>query len=513
MSAERYVLAVDQGTTSIRAIAFDAQGRALAVAQLEHEQVFPHPGQVQQDALEIWANARAVITEVVERLAADHGRWQPAAVGITNQRETTLVWNPRTGEPWHHALVWQDTRTQPIVERLTERLDEAVIARLRERTGLRLHPYFSATKLVWLLEHVEGLREAAERGEAVFGTMDTWMLWNLTGGVKPSPGRTATHATDVTNASRTLLFDLHTLAWSDQLLALFDVPRGMLPSVHPSVHRFGEIDAAAAGLPAVLDGVPVTGILGDQQAAAFGQTATRAGEAKNTYGTGNFLLVNTGADATVDADGGLLTTVAYQLEGEPAVYAQEGSIAVTGSLVQWLRDNLGLIERAADIEALAASVEGTGGVSIVPAFSGLFAPHWRADARGVIVGLTRYVTKAHIARAALEAIAQQSVDVFEAAGREVTELRVDGGASTNDLLMQLQADLLGVPVQRLSTFETTALGAAYAAGLGAGVWRDLDELRELTGLGVRFEPMIDEAERERRRAAWRDALPRSFGLA
>ena len=500
---ERYLLAIDQGTTSTRAIAFDAVGHALAVAQREHDQVFPEPGWVQQDARQIWHNTCRVVGEVVEAM---NGR-PPAAIGITNQRETTLVWNPETGEPLHDAIVWQDTRSQPLVDRIIERIG---VDGLREITGLPVHPYFSATKLLWLFQHVRGLREAAETGHALFGTMDTWVLWNLTGGAH---GERTVHATDVTNASRTLLFDALDLDWSDEALAGFDVPRRMLPEVHPSSHVFGSVDAAAAGLPAALDGVPIAGILGDQQAAAFGQTATRPGDAKNTYGTGSFLLVNTGDEPVIDSAAGLLTTIAYQLDGQAPSYALEGSIAVTGSLVQWLRDNLDFFDDAADIEALANEVDDNGGVVIVPAFSGLFAPYWRPDARGVIVGLTRYVTKAHIARAALESIAHQSADVVEASGREISELRVDGGASTNDLLMQMQADLLGVPVQRLTTFETTALGAAYAAGLAVGVWHDLDELRELTELGRRFEPQPDEAIRTRMRAQWADALPRSYGLA
>lgn len=513
------LIAVDQGTTSTRAIAHDLAGRQIAVAQLEHDQILPRPGWVQQSAAQIWGNTRAVLIAVMERLA-ERGRPRPLAVGITDQRETTVLWDPTTGVPVHDAIVWQDTRTQPFVDALADRVG---VDALRRTTGLPLHPYFSATKIAWLLEHVDGAADAARAGRLLAGTMDTWVLWNLTGGAR---GRRTVHATDVTNASRTLLFDITRLDWDDRALDLFGVPRALLPAVHPSVHAYGRVDARAAGLPGVLDGVPVTGVIGDQQSAALGQGGTRPGDAKNTYGTGSFLLVNTGdrpvfgwsaaGDDGPDAGapaGGLLTTIAFRQEGRPAAYALEGSIPVTGSLVQWLRDGLGLIDHAADVEALARTVPDAAGVTIVPAFSGLYAPWWRPDARGVITGLTRYVTRGHLARAALEAIAHQCADVIEASGLEIAELRVDGGASRNDLLMQIQADLLGVPVQRLDTAETTALGAACAAGIGAGVWRDVDETRRLTVLGDRFEPAIDDVARRAARDRWRDAVPRSLGLA
>jgi len=491
-----YVVAIDQGTTSTRAIVFDRTGSPVASGQREHRQLFPRAGWVEHDPAEILENARAVLAEA--RDAAGATVDDVAAIGITNQRETAVVWDRATGEPIANAIVWQDTRTQDLVDRLAA---DGGGDRFRERTGLPLATYFSATKIVWLLEHVDGARDRAERGELAFGTTDSWLLWNLTGGPKGG-----VHATDVTNASRTQLMDLATLDWHDDLLAAFGIPRSLLPEIRSSSEVYGDaVD--------VLPGVPIAGILGDQQAATFGQTAFDAGESKNTYGTGNFLLANTGTDI-VHSTNGLLTTVAYRLGDEAPRYALEGSIAVTGSLIQWLRDNLGIIETAAEVEELALSVPDTGGVALVPAFSGLFAPYWRPDARGAILGLTRFATKAHLARAALESVALQTVDVLEAATPDlpapIAELRVDGGMVANDTLMQFQADVLGIPVVRPAVAETTALGAAYAAGLAVGFWAHLDELRANWREGRRWEPRMDDAERAERLRVWRKAVTRTF---
>ncbi|MDQ1131351.1 glycerol kinase GlpK [Microbacterium sp. SORGH_AS_0888] len=491
-----HVIALDQGTTSTRAIVFDARGRIVATAQREHEQIFPRAGRVEHDATEIWTNAVWALETVLSqaRLAAA----DIAALGITNQRETAIVWDRRTGLPVHNALVWQDTRTQPAIDQLAG--DDAWYDRYADVTGLPLATYFSASKIAWILDNVPGARAAAEAGDLLFGTPDSWLVWNLTRGAR--------HVTDVTNASRTLLMDLSTLDWSERMLDVFRIPRAMLPEIVPSSGVVAEIAD-----PSSLAGVPIAGILGDQQAATFGQAAFAAGESKNTYGTGNFLLVGTGTEI-VRSQHGLITTVAYQREGEPAHYAVEGSIAVTGSLVQWLRDNLGLISDSSDVQRLAESVEDNGGAYFVPAFSGLFAPYWRPDARGALVGLTRYVNRSHIARAALEATAFQSLDVIEAVvadtGTPLTELRVDGGMTRNGLLMQFQADLLGIPVVRPEVVETTALGAAYAAGLAVGVWADLDELRTHWREGERWEPRMDGDERDRRIRMWRKAVRRSF---
>ena len=494
----RHVIAIDQGTTSTRAIVFDASGTIVASAQREHEQIFPRAGRVEHDPQEIWTNTGWVLSHALEDAgltAADI-----AAVGVTNQRETVMVWDRRTGMPVHNAIVWQDTRTQPAIDRLIA--DRGVDA-FAEQTGLPLAAYFSASKLAWILDHVDGARDAAEAGDLLFGTPDSWLVWNLTGG--PDGG---VHVTDVTNASRTLLMDLKTLDWSDELLDIWRVPRTMLPQIRSSSEVVGEIRS-----PDVLDGVPIAGILGDQQAATFGQAAFEAGESKNTYGTGNFLLVGTGTEL-VRSRAGLITTVAYRCGDEPARYALEGSIAVTGSLVQWLRDNLGIIRSSEEVESLAASVDDNGGAYFVPAFSGLFAPYWRPDARGTLVGLTRYVTKAHIARAALEATAFQTRDVIEAvtadAGRPLEELRVDGGMTRNDALMQFQADILDIPVVRPRVVETTALGAAYAAGLAVGVWADRDELRAQWQEDRRFEPRMDVDERARRYRQWKKAVSKSI---
>ncbi|MDY0908930.1 glycerol kinase GlpK [Microbacterium sp. CFBP9034] len=497
-----HVLAIDQGTTSTRAIVFDSAGAVVSVAQREHEQVFPRAGWVEHDPVEIWTNTEWVVASCLSRAGVDAS--DVAAVGVTNQRETAIVWDRRTGRPVYNALVWQDTRTQPRIDELAAEGGAGDgTARFTETTGLPLATYFSASKIAWILEQVPGARAAADAGHLVFGTPDTWVIWNLTGGA-----RGGIHVTDVTNASRTLLMDLRTLDWSDELLAVWGIPRSMMPEIRSSSEVVG-----TSQLPDVLHGTPIAGILGDQQAAAFGQAAFEAGESKNTYGTGNFLLVNTGTEI-VRSGSGLITTVAYRSGDEPARYALEGSIAVTGSLVQWLRDNLGIIQRSEDIETLAATVSDNGGAYFVPAFSGLFAPYWRSDARGALVGMTRYVNKGHIARAALESTAFQTRDVIEAVvadtGRTPDELRVDGGMTRNDALMQFQADILGVPVVRPKVVETTALGAAYAAGLATGVWSDRDSLRAHWQEDVRFEPRMPEDERERRYRLWKKAVSKSL---
>ncbi|MFB9309216.1 glycerol kinase [Agromyces hippuratus] len=493
-----YILAIDQGTTSSRAIIFDKTGSIVSTGQLEHEQIFPKAGWVEHDPAEIWRNTGEVIGQALGKVNLT--RHDIAAVGITNQRETAVVWDKNTGEPVYNAIVWQDTRTQPIVDRLAA---DGGVERFKEKVGLPLATYFSGTKIVWILENVPGAREKAEAGDLLFGTTDTWVLWNLTGGVDGG-----VHATDVTNASRTMFMDLETLAWDDEILAAFGVPKSMLPEIKSSSEVYG-----MANEHSLLRETPISGILGDQQAATFGQAAFETGEAKNTYGTGNFLIFNTGEEI-VHSKNGLLTTVGFKLGDQPVHYALEGSIAVTGSLIQWLRDNLGLISSAAEVEELAKSVEDNGGAYFVPAFSGLFAPYWRPDARGALVGLTRYVNKGHIARAALEAIAFQTRDVIEAvnadAGVDLTELRVDGGATANDTLLQFQADILGVPVVRPVVAETTALGAAYAAGLAVGFWSSLDELRANWQEDKRWTPSMDEAERARLDRNWKKAVSKTL---
>ena len=494
-----FICAIDQGTTSSRAIIFDRAGHIRGTGQREHTQHFPSPGWVEHDPLEIWRNVREVIGLALG--AAEITAANLTAVGITNQRETTVLWSRQTGLPVHPAIVWQDTRTEAIVQRFAPQAD-----RIRERSGLFPSTYFSATKLVWLFENNPQLREQAEAGELMFGTIDSWLLWNLTGGVNGG-----VHATDVTNASRTLLMNIDTCQWDAQLLEIFDIPAAILPEIRSSSEVYGT--AAAQSL---LHGTPIAGILGDQQAATFGQAAFTAGAAKNTYGTGSFLLYNTG-ETPVRSKHGLLTTVAYRLGDAAPVYALEGSVAVTGTLVQWLRDNLGIIDSSAAIEPLAASVADNGGCYIVPAFSGLFAPWWRPDARGVITGLTGYVHRGHIARAALESTAYQVLDVLRAcdadAGVPLTELRVDGGMTVNNMLMQFQADVLDVAVVRPEVVETTALGAAFAAGLATGFWQSLDELRGLWQEDRRFTPQMSAAEREKLVAGWRRAVEHSFGLA
>ena len=500
MSKPQYVLAIDNGTTSTRAIIFDHAGAKIGTGQLETTQIFPRSGWVEHDPVEIWNNTRTVIDLALEQASLSAS--DIAAIGITNQRETSVIWDRETGIPVYNAIVWQDTRTQSIIDRIAEKnLTEPDLNRYKAKTGLPLATYFAASKIVWILEQVEGVREHAESGALAFGTIDSWLVWNLTGGISGG-----VHVTDVTNASRTLLMDLETLQWDSELLSAFDIPHALLPKIVSSSEIYGH-----AGEP--LQGVPVAGILGDQQAATFGQAAFSQGEAKNTYGTGNFLIFNTGEEI-VHSQNGLLTTVAYKLGNQPAHYALEGSIAVTGSLIQWLRDNLGIISSASEVETLALSVPDNGGAYFVPAFSGLFAPRWRPDARGAIVGLTRYVNKAHIARAALEAVAFQTREVLDATnadtGVPLTEVRVDGGMIANELLMQFQADLLGVPVIRPVIAETTALGAAYAAGLAVGFWSGTDELRALWQEQKRWTPQIDESERQKLLRVWNKAVEKSL---
>ncbi len=495
----QYAAAVDQGTTGTRFMIFDRQGQMVASMYEEHTQIYPQPGWVEHDASEIWTKTYRVING-----ALAEGGVRPAeiaGIGITNQRETIVVWDPATGEPLYNAIVWQDTRTRELCQRL---IGDGLEPTFRAKTGLPIATYFSGPKLRWMLDNVPGLREKAEAGRAIFGNMDTWVIWHLTGGRQGGA-----HVTDVTNASRTMLMNLRTLDWDDELLEILSIPRAMLPAIRPSS------DAAFYGTT-LADGpvggeVPVCGDLGDQQAALFGQTCYGVGEAKNTYGTGCFMLLNTGTEI-VPSESGLLTTVGYGLPSG-TTYALEGSIAITGAAVQWLRDNLGLIQNATETETIAQSVEDAGGIYFVPAFSGLFAPYWDMDARGVIVGLTRYVTRAHIVRATLEAICYQTRDVLEAmrtdSGIELTALKVDGGATVNNFLMQLQADVLGVPVVRPVVHETTALGAAYAAGLATGLWSNLDELRANWGVDQVFEPQWSEDQREQAYAGWKKAVERS----
>ncbi|HZL83423.1 MAG TPA: glycerol kinase GlpK [Candidatus Deferrimicrobium sp.] len=493
----KYVGAIDQGTTSTRFMIFDHAGQVIGIDQKEHEQIFPKPGWVEHDAMEVWAAVQAVIAGALAKAHVDVK--DLAAVGITNQRETTLVWDKNTGKPIHNAIVWQDTRTDLICNELAKVGGQD---RLRAKVGLPLATYFSGPKIKWILDNVPGAREKADKGELYFGNMDSWVIWNLTGGVKGG-----VHVTDVTNASRTMLMNLETLDWDEENLKLMGIPRSMLPDIKASSEVYG----TAVG---VLAGVPVAGDLGDQQAALFGQTCFSAGEAKNTYGTGCFMLLNTGTKP-VPSKNGLLTTLGYKIGKEPAVYALEGSIAITGALVQWLRDNLGLIQKSSDIEALANTVEDNGGIYFVPAFSGLFAPYWKSDARGVIVGMTRYVNKGHIARAALEATAYQTREVLEAMNKDsgvpLTALKVDGGMVFNDTLMQFQSDILGVPVIRPKVAETTALGAAYAAGLAVGFWAKVEDLRANWGVDKTWEPKMDSAKRAELFNGWLEAVKRTFG--
>jgi len=495
----RYVGALDQGTTSTRFMVFDASGAEVARRQIEHAQILPQPGWVEHDPTEIAARTNEVITGALTTARLTGA--DLAAIGVTNQRETTVVWNPKTGRPWYNAIVWQDTRTDRLVSAL-----EPKRKLLCERTGLPPATYFSGSKIQWILDNVKGVREAAERGEAVFGNIDTWVIWNLTGGVDGGA-----HVTDVTNASRTLLMDLRTLDWDDELLALFKIPRRMLPAIRSSSDRTGYGTTRRNG-PAGAE-VMVCGDLGDQQAATVGQVCFSPGEAKNTYGTGNFMLLNTGKQI-VPSKAGLLTTACYRFgDGDP-IYALEGSIAVTGSAVQWLRDQLGLIATASEIETLANTVPDAGGIFFVPAFSGLFAPYWRSDARGAIVGLSRFHTKAHLARATLESICFQTRAVLDAmtvdSGVKLAVLKVDGGATVNDTLMQLQADILGVPVVRPVVPETTALGAAYAAGLAVGFWKDIDTLRKNWKADRQWEPTWSADQRETAYSGWKKAVERTL---
>jgi glycerol kinase len=478
---------------------FDHAGSVVAVSQLEHEQIFPRAGWVEHDALEIWGNTTVVVGEAIGRANIETS--QIAAVGITNQRETTVVWDRTTGRPVYNAVVWQDTRTQAICDELGELGGGA--DRYKATVGLPLATYFSGPKVRWILDHVDGARARAESGELLFGNLDTWLLWNLTGGAEGG----GIHITDVTNASRTMLMDLSTRSWDEQIAAEMGIPLAMLPQIRSSSETYASIRGG------MLDGVPISGILGDQQAATFGQACLEPGTAKNTYGTGNFMLLNTGTEQ-IPSKHGLLTTVCYQLGERDPVYALEGSIAVSGSLVQWMRDNLGIISTAADIEPLAATVEDNGGAYFVPAFSGLFAPHWRSDARGALLGLTRYVNRGHLARAVLEATAFQSREVLDAmnadAGVPLKELKVDGGMVGNETLMQFQADILDVDVVRPKVAETTALGAAYAAGLAVGYWSGEGDVRRNWGEDRRWTPRMDPAERDRQFRNWQKAVSRTL---
>jgi glycerol kinase len=498
MTGKSYILAIDQGTTSTRAMIFDHSGEVVAVDQVEHEQVFPKAGWVEHDPIEIWENTRKVIGGALSK--ANLNSKNIEAVGITNQRETAVVWDRTTGQPVYNAIVWQDTRTQKIVDKLA---GDKGVERYKDVCGLPLATYFSGPKVMWILENVEGAREKAEAGDLLFGNTDTWVLWNLTGGAEHD----GVHVTDVTNASRTMLMRLEDLAWDEAIASDMGIPMSMLPEIKSSSEVYGECK------PGVLNGVPIAGILGDQQAATFGQACLEKGTAKNTYGTGNFMLLNTGTEQ-VPSENGLLTTICYKIGAQPPVYALEGSIAVTGSLVQWIRDNLGMIGSASEIEDLAMKVEDNGGAYFVPAFSGLFAPHWRPDARGALVGLTRYVNRNHIARAVLESTAFQTREVLDAmnadSGVPLTELRVDGGMVVNETLMQFQADILGVDVVRPKVAETTALGAAYAAGLAVGYWQDEQDIHANWGEGKRWTPQMSEDERERLYRNWKKAVTKTL---
>jgi glycerol kinase len=494
-----YVAAIDQGTTSTRCMVFDHSGHVVSVDQTEHEQIFPKAGWVEHNGEEIWRNTRQVAAGALAK--ADLKSSEIVAVGITNQRETALVWDRKTGKPVYNAIVWQDTRTDKICNELGALGGGQ--ERYRAKTGLPLATYFSGPKIRWILDNVDGARQRAEAGDLLFGNMDTWLLWNMTGG--PDGG---VHATDPTNASRTLLMDLETLSWDADIAAEMGIPLSMLPEIRSSSEEYGKVRERGA-----LAGVPIAGILGDQQAATFGQACLSPGEAKNTYGTGNFVLLNTGTERVM-SENGLLTTVCYKIGSNDTVYALEGSIAVTGSLVQWLRDNLGMISTAAEIEEHARTVEDNGGAYFVPAFSGLFAPYWRSDARGAIVGLTRYVNKGHLARAVLEATAFQSREVIDAmnadSGVPLTSLKVDGGMTGNELLMQFQADILNVPVIRPVVAETTALGAAYAAGLATGFWTGEQDIRDNWAKAKQWDPAMDEATREREYRNWKKAVTKTF---
>ncbi|MCS6908225.1 MAG: glycerol kinase GlpK [Anaerolineales bacterium] len=498
---KKFIAAIDQGTTSTRCILFDPEGRIESVDQKEHEQIYPQPGWVEHNPLEIWQRTREVIQGALQK--ANIAAPQIAAVGVTNQRETTILWNPKTGQPYGNAIVWQDTRTKQICDQLSA---EGGQDRFREKVGLPLATYFSGPKIKWMLDHIATLREEAQKGNVLFGNIDTWIIWQLSGGVNGG-----VHITDVTNASRTMLMNLKTLDWDDEILCALDIPRQILPQIVPSSpiepYAYTRTDGPFGGA------IPICGDVGDQQAALIGQTCFDTGEAKNTYGTGCFMLMNTGTQI-VHSTKGLLTTLAYQVGNSSPTYALEGSVAITGALVQWMRDNLGLISSSQEIESLARTVEDNGGIYFVPAFSGLFAPYWRSDARGVIVGLTRYVNKGHLARAVLEATAFQTKEILEAmrqdSGVELKSLKVDGGMVRNELLMQFQADILNVPVIRPKVTETTALGAAFAAGLCVRFWSSLEELRQHWQAGKVWYPKMNEEERQRQYRYWLKAVERSF---
>jgi glycerol kinase len=493
----QYAAALDQGTTSTRCMIFDHGGQVVAIDQLEHEQIFPQAGWVEHDPMEVWQRARQVMDAALTKSKANAS--DIAGLGITNQRETTVVWDKNTGEPVYNAIVWQDTRTDKICDEL---MADGGQDRFRQTTGLPIATYFSGPKVRWILDNVDGARARAEAGDLLFGNMDTWCIWNLTGGTNGG-----VHVTDVSNASRTLLMNLETLDWEDANLQAIGVPRSMLPDIRPSSETYGEVKLGG------FEGTPIAGDLGDQQAATFGQVCFSVGEAKNTYGTGNFLLLNTGTEA-VQSKNGLITTVGYKIGDQDAVYCLEGSIAITGALVQWLRDNLKMIRTSDEVESLAKTVDDNGGCYIVPAFSGLFAPYWKSDARGVFAGLTRFVNGGHIARAALEATAFQSREVADAmnedSGVPLESLRVDGGMVVNETLMQFQADILGVPVIRPQVAETTALGAAYAAGLATGLWNSEEDLRQNWAEDKRWEPQMDASKRDELYRYWKKAVTRTF---
>ena len=483
-----YIGALDQGTSSTRFMIFDADARVIASHQLEHKQIFPNPGWVEHDGAEIWERTQEVMAGALDKAGIKAG--ELSAIGITNQRETTIAWDVKTGKPLHNALVWQDTRTAEFMDKLSDKHKELII----HRTGLAIAPYFSASKMKWLIDNVPAVAEAVKAGTARIGTIDSWILWNLSGGK---------FATDVTNASRTSLMNLETLDWDPELLALFAIPRSVLADIKPTSHVYAKTS----------DGVAIAALVGDQQGAMIGQTCFDVGDSKTTYGTGNFALLNTGT-TIVRSQHGLLTTVCYKFGDSPAVYALEGSVAVTGSAIQWLRDQLGVIKSSSEIEALASSVEDNGGVYFVPAFSGLFAPHWRSDARGVIVGLSRASTKAHLARAALEAIAYQTRDVLDAMSADskvaLTSMRVDGGATANNLLMQIQSDVMGIEIIRPEVIETTALGAAYAAGIAVGVWKSPDDVRNKWRENHRWSSTLDPNLRAEKYAQWTKAVQRTL---
>jgi len=488
----KYIGAIDQGTTSTRFIIFDHGGNIVAADQKEHQQIYPKPGWVEHSPLEVWERTQEVIQGALAK-SGIHAT-EIAAIGVTNQRETTVVWDKSTGVPVYNAIVWQDTRTDALISKFAKQGGQN---RFRRKTGLPLATYFSGPKIKWMLDNIKGLKERAKRGELLFGNMDTWIIWNLTG----------KHVTDVTNASRTMLMNLKTLDWDAEILKAMGIPRGMLPAIRSSSEVYGVVRSGA------LRDIPVAGDLGDQQAALFGQTCFKAGEAKNTYGTGCFMLMNTG-ERPVQSKAGLLTTLGYKIGDQKPVYALEGSIAITGALIQWLRDNLGMIEKSADVETLAKSVEDNGGIYFVPAFSGLYAPYWKSDARGAIVGMTRYVNKGHIARSALEATAYQTREVLDAmekdSGVKLRALKVDGGMVFNELLMQFQSDILNVPVVRPKVAETTALGAAYAAGLAVGFWRDAEELKKNWGRDKEWSPQMAAKRRAGLYSGWKKAVTRTF---